>query len=183
VIRAERTEIREYTPSGVVLANGAMRNVDVVVLATGWDLDYGFLENDVLPRIGLESDGIYLYRQIVHPEVPGLAFVGYASTVSSILTYGLQARWLGELIKGTYRLPSPREMLRTIEELKAWKRERMPFSRARAARLQVQMQHYHDELLEDFGADPLRKTGVFAPLKEVFAPYEAKDYRSIASGG
>jgi hypothetical protein len=44
------------------------------------------------------------------------------------------------------------------------------------------MLHYHDELLQDFGADPLRKTGIFAPLKEVFAPYEPRDYRTIVSG-
>ncbi len=183
VIRAERTEIREYTESGVILTNDVALQADAVVLATGWDVNYGFLEQDILPRVGLESDGIYLYRQMVHPELPGVAFVGYASTICSVVTYGLQARWLAELLKGTFRLPSPSEMLGTIEELKAWKRERMPFGRARAARLVVEMQHYHDELLEDFGADPLRKTGFFAPLKEVFAPYEPKDYRSIANGG
>lgn len=183
VIRAERTEIHEYTPSGVALKNGVVRDADVVVLATGWELDLGFLASDVLPRLDPQPDGLYLYRQMAHPGAPNLFFVGYAASVCSILTYTLQARWLAELIRGTHGLPPPGEMLRTIEELKSWKRERMPFSRARAARLLIQMQHYHDELLEDFGADPLRKTGVFAPLKEVFAPYEPKDYRSIASGG
>ena len=58
----------------------------------------------------------------------------------------------------------------------------MPFSQGRAARLLLHMLHYHDELLTDFGASPLRKTGIFAPFKEVFAPYEPSDYRAIASG-
>jgi len=31
----------------------------------------------------------------------------------------------------------------------------------------------------DMGADPLRKRGFFAPLKELFSPYEPKDYRDI----
>jgi hypothetical protein len=115
--------------------------------------------------------------------VPNLFFVGYASSVCSTLTYALQARWLGELIRGTHRLPSRDVMLQSIGTLKSWKRERIPFSRVRAARLVVHMQHYHDELLEDFGADPLRKTGPFAPLKELFAPYEPRDYRSIAERG
>jgi hypothetical protein len=41
------------------------------------------------------------------------------------------------------------------------------------------MLHYHDELLEDIGESPLRKTGAFAPFKEVFAPYEPRDYRDV----
>ena len=58
----------------------------------------------------------------------------------------------------------------------------MPFSQARSARLLLHMQHYHDELLKDFGATPLRKAGLFAPFKEVFAPYVPSDYRTIVSG-
>lgn len=182
VIRAERTEILEYTPTGVVLKNGAKRDLDVVILATGWETDFGFLSDEVLSGLNYQPDGIYLYRQMVHPNVPNLAFIGYAATICSTLTYPLQARWLAELIKGTHRLPPAADMLRNIEEIKAWKRLRMPAGPSRAARLAIHMLHYHDELLADFGADPLRKTGIFAPFKEAFAPYEPRDYRSIASG-
>ena len=44
------------------------------------------------------------------------------------------------------------------------------------------MQHYNDELVTDLGASPLRKRGVFAPLKELISPYEPADYRTIVSG-
>ena len=44
------------------------------------------------------------------------------------------------------------------------------------------MLHYHDELLTDFGANPLRKRGVLAPLKELFVPYQPSDYEPIISG-
>jgi dimethylaniline monooxygenase (N-oxide forming) len=182
VIEPQRTEIAEYTPTGLTLKNGTSLKADVVVLATGWETDYGFLPEMVRSRIKFEEDGIYLYRQMVHPDVPNLVFIGHASTVINILTYNLQARWLGELIKGRHRLPSREDMLRTIEAMKAWKRKSFPFSRTRGARLVFHMQHYHDELLKDFGATPLRKNGIFAPLKEVFAPYQPSDYRSIVSG-
>ena len=182
VIRPQRTEIIEYTPTGLVLKNGTSLKADVVVLATGWETDYGFLSGKARSSINLEEDGFYLYRQMVHPDVPNLLFIGSASTISSMLTCNLQARWLGELIKGHHRLPLREDMLREVEEMKAWKRKWMPFSQARGARLLFHMQHYHDELLKDFGATPLRKTGIFAPFKEVFAPYEPSDYRTIASG-
>ena len=73
-------------------------------------------------------------------------------------------------------------MLSDIEEMKAWKRKWMPFSPARGARLILHLQHYHDDLLKDFSATPLRKAGIFAPFKEIFVPYEPNDYRTIVSG-
>ncbi len=66
--------------------------------------------------------------------------------------------------------------------MKEWKRSWMPFSHGRGARLLLHMLHYHDELLTDFGANPRRKTGPFAPLKELIDPYEPNDYAAIMSG-
>jgi len=119
---------------------------------------------------------------MLHPDVPGLIFVGRASTISNISTYSLQAYWLGELLEGRFRLPSADAMRHEIEEMKAWKRASFPFSSARSARLQVHQQHYFDELLRDFGASPWRKTGVFAPLKEFIFPYRPRDYSTILTG-
>jgi hypothetical protein len=58
----------------------------------------------------------------------------------------------------------------------------MPFSAARGARLLLHMLSYHDELLTDFGANPLRKRGLLAPLKELLVPYHPADYDVIVSG-
>jgi hypothetical protein len=69
-----------------------------------------------------------------------------------------------------------------ISLMQSWKRAWMPFSPARSARILLHMANYHDELLRDIGADPLRKRGMFAPLKELIAPYRSSDYREIASG-
>ncbi len=51
------------------------------------------------------------------------------------------------------------------------------------ARLIAHGLHYHDELVKDLGENPLRKTGFFAPLKELIFAYEPKDYAAIVSGG
>ena len=177
-----RAEIASYTAGGVELSSGEHLEVDVVVLGTGWRSDRSFLDQSIRETLDCQEDGVYLYRQMAHPDLPGLFFIGYASTIENIVTYNLQARWLAELLKGSHALPSRDRMAENIERLRAWKRSWMPHSEARGARLLLHMQHYHDELLEDFGADPLRKTGAFAPLKEVFAPYQPRDYRSIASG-
>ncbi|MBT6825559.1 MAG: NAD(P)-binding domain-containing protein, partial [Rhodospirillales bacterium] len=182
VIDVQRTSIVEYTPDGIRLGNGTEIHIDTMILATGWKADFGFLSQDVWRRLGAEDDGFYLYRHIMNPDVPGLFFIGRASTICSILTYSLQASWLGELVENGFQLPSADAMRENVDEMKAWKRAWIPFSPARSARLIAFMQHYHDELLRDFGASPWRKTGLFAPVKELIFPYEPRDYAKIVSG-
>ena len=181
VIKLHRTAIDRYTDAGVSLADGTSLDLDVVVLATGWQTDFSFMAPDVWQRINAEDDGFYLYRHMLNPDVPGLAFVGRAASISSILTYCLQAHWLSELIRGKVQLPTTDAMTQNVEEMKAWKRAWIPFSPSRSARLIAHTQHYHDELLRDLAISPLRKTGIFAPLKELIFPYEPRDYASIVS--
>lgn len=180
-INLHKTTIKSFTPTGVTLSDGDSIDLDLVVMATGWKTDFSFISQDVWRRLRPEDDGFYLYRHILHPDTPGLYFIGRASSISSILTYCLQAHWLGELIKGKMSLPTIDGIKSNIEEMKAWKRAWIPFSAARSARLIAHTQHYHDELLRDIDETPLRKTGVLAPLKELIAPYEPKDYASLIS--
>jgi hypothetical protein len=154
-----------------------------VILATGWKTDYGFLPEGIHRRIGFEEDGYYLYRQIFHPSIPKLAFIGSnATTYINILTHNLQARWLVELLKGTHELPDAKAMQKEIEEMKVWKRKVVPPSKARAATLHLHMQQYHDELLRDMGLSHRLKRGLFGFLKEIFAPYQPRDYAAVSSG-
>jgi len=108
-----------------------------------------------------------------------LAFIGHAATISSLLTYSLQATWLASLLTGRHALPEVAAMRADVAALTAWKRRTIPTGRSRSARLLLYMQHYHDQLLTDMGADAWRKRGVFAPFKEVFAPYEPGDYEDL----
>ncbi|MEM7225623.1 MAG: NAD(P)-binding domain-containing protein [Pseudomonadota bacterium] len=181
-IAAHRAEIAAFTPDGVTLSDGDHLAVDRVVFATGWTSDYGYLPQAVQKTLGEDDDGFYLYRHMLHPDLPNLVFIGRAATILSILTYCLQARWLAELLAGRHSLPGREAMQSEIAALKAWKRSWMPFSPARGARLLLHMLYYHDELLRDFGADPLRKRGWLAPFKELLAPYQPSDYRAIVAG-
>jgi hypothetical protein len=181
-IRAHRSTIEKFNPDGPRLANGRQLEIDLLVLGTGWRTGFDFLPADLRQSLGFEDDGLYLYRHMLHPDLPNLVFVGRAATFASVLTYSLQARWLAEAIAGLIALPGRVVMLAEILRLKDWKRAWMPFSAARGARLLLHMLHYHDELLRDFGANPLRKRGILAPLKELFVPYQPSDYESIVSG-
>lgn len=183
VIGAHHTEIQEFTKTGVILRNGGRLDADVVILATGWRTDYAFFGDELLAKLNIEDDGYYLYRHMIQPDLAGMVFLGCnAITYESILTYNVQARWLAELLKGQHDLPDGAMMRHEIEDMKAWKRKWMPGNHARGAMIGLHQLHYHDELLRDFGANPKRKKGFFAPLKELIDPYESNDYRSIVSG-
>ncbi|MEM7073615.1 MAG: NAD(P)/FAD-dependent oxidoreductase [Pseudomonadota bacterium] len=182
-IRVHHSGVQRFTRSGVELSDGTQLTVDRVVFATGWRSDYGFLPPDLHTRLGAADDGFYLYRQMLHPNVPRLAFVGYASTVSNMLAYRMQACWLAALIAGRHALPDADAQRTEIDRMRAWKRSWMPFSHARAARLIVHLQHYLDELMTDMGLDPMRKRGVLAPLAELVAPYQPSDYRTVTATG
>jgi len=82
------------TRDGITLRDGDSLKVDCVVLCTGWKNDYSFLSNEARQTLGTDEDGFYLYRQILHPDLPNLVFIGRTSTFINILTYCLQARWL-----------------------------------------------------------------------------------------
>ena len=178
-IDLHKTSVRGFTASGVTLDNGDHIDADMVILATGWETDFSFLDSTVREKLDFEDDGFYLYRHMLHPDVPGLAFVGRASSISSILTYCLQAHWLGQLVTGEQALPDQSVMTQNIEEMKAWKRSWIPFSGARSARLIAHTQNYHDEILRDIKINPYRKKGLFAPLKELIFPYQPSDYAEI----
>lgn len=181
-LTAHRTEVARFTDSGIVLADGTTLDVDCVLFGTGWKTDYGYLADPIRHVLGDEADGFYLYRHMLHPDLPNLAFAGRASTFLSVVTYSIQARWLAEVVHGHVALPGRPAMREEIDALKRWKRTWMPFSPIRSARVLLHMANYHDELLTDFGADPFRKKGSLAPLKELFAPYQSCDYREIVSG-
>jgi hypothetical protein len=55
---------------------GDLAEVDTIVFGTGWKWDISFLDKDtVLSKLGLGEDGLWLYRNMLAPDEPGLAFI------------------------------------------------------------------------------------------------------------
>jgi len=138
---------------------------------------YDIFDDTVQPKLGLEKDGLWLYRNIIPPKLKDLAFIGSeVSTFNNVLTHGLQALWLQSLLTGGMPKPSPVAMEKSIEKEQAWKRSWMPPSSARASIWQLHMMKYHDGLLDDMGENHRRK---MCCCCEVFVPYQADDYHGM----
>merc|ERR1711972_907664 len=181
-IKAIKGEIKTIKENSVVLASGDELPCDVIVAATGYKPIRSFLPKEVAEL--KEKDGFWLYRQMVHPSYPGLIFLNSETTTfTNITTASIQARWLVEMLAGSFKLPSKAKMADQIKEMQEWKRRAMPNAgTARAYMIQTHQVHYYDQLLKDMGVSIRRKGGILAALKEVFEPYRPRDYCSVITG-
>jgi dimethylaniline monooxygenase (N-oxide forming) len=177
-VRAIKGSVEKLHPKHVELQDGTKLPCDVLVFGTGFAKSYDLFDRLVQSKLRIESDGIFMHRNIIPPNVSNLAFVGCEiSTFNNILTHGLQAEWLARVLDNNIKLPERPRMLARIEKMQAWKRSWMPATSARAAILQLHMLKYHDRLLKDMGENYLRKGA--NKIAEMFAPYSAADYRDI----
>eukprot|EP00884_Botryococcus_braunii_P017276 jgi/Botrbrau1/4231/Bobra.0044s0026.2 len=153
VIQPVKGDIDRFTKEGVVLRDGrSLEGYDMIVLATGYHNDYSYLPPNVQQKLNVQPDGLYLYRHILPPRVPGLAFVGSECfTMEGILTAGLQSEWLAQYLVGRMEVPAPEEQEVDVEACKEWKRSWMLPSKKRASFVGMHGLYYHDQLLRDMG--------------------------------
>jgi len=179
-IDAKQGAIKSVKPQSLVLESGEEILADVVLFGTGFKQSMEFLPDEV--KGYKEEDGLWLFRQMVHPECPTLFFINSnTTTFTNITTASIQARWLAEVLMTG--LPSQDRMEAEIQEKKTWKRSTMPNAgHARSYMMQTHQVHYYDELLQDIRAAPCRKRGFMGALREFFEPYRPRDYDTIVTG-
>ncbi|MFP8871545.1 MAG: hypothetical protein VCB43_09035, partial [Myxococcota bacterium] len=89
--------------SKVKYVDGSNDEVDVVIYATGYELRFPFLRDEVLGR---EARDLALYRRVVHPSQSNLYFVGFTRVLCSLWPLSeQQAIWLAQVLKGSFDLP------------------------------------------------------------------------------
>ncbi|KAG2428120.1 hypothetical protein HXX76_011801 [Chlamydomonas incerta] len=116
------------------------------------------------------GDGdLVLYRGMVHPDVPGLAFVGLeAHASSSLLLLELQAQWLAAHLAGQLALPPAAAMHADVAAQRAWRSGALahPLMSAGCSLARRHEQCCLEQLLEDLSGvvavcDLDRKPGKF----------------------
>lgn len=111
-------------------------------------------------------------RQCIHPRIPQLAVIGFSESFSNLYTTEMRCRWIFEMLEGTFKLPSIKEMEKDIEEWDAFMR-RYSTHNYRMACIGALHICYNDQICKDIGWNHRRKKGFFADL---FQPYVPKDY-------
>jgi hypothetical protein len=95
----------------VEFADGSHVEADGLIMATGYRLSLPFLDESLRATLRLDDEHIELHDHSLHPELPGLAFLGlYDQTGPLLPVLELQARWLTYVLAGLAAAPTPEQM-------------------------------------------------------------------------
>ncbi|HSU12737.1 NAD(P)/FAD-dependent oxidoreductase [Longimicrobium sp.] len=175
-LRVQRGEPARFADGAIELGDGTRVEADVVVFGTGFQQGAAFLPEWVAERVRGEDGNFRLYRSILPPDVPRLAFIGYNSSLYSQLTSEIGARWLVEHARGRFEIPSQAEMRRRIEERLAWLKAERPDSVMNGICVIPFNFHHINELLRDLGARTWRSRN---RLHEYMMPVDPSLYAGL----
>jgi cation diffusion facilitator CzcD-associated flavoprotein CzcO len=174
-IQAKQTEISRFEDKKIVLANGENITADVVVCGTGFRQELPFLEEKYRNMI-VAAKGYRLYRNIIHPDVPSLGFVGYNSSLFTTLTSEIAANWLVALAEKRITLPSDTKIQEDISYMEKWRNKSRPVSSEFSGTCVAPFNFKHlDWLMKDMGL----RTKVSRWPHEYLKPINPADYHKL----
>lgn len=128
---AQRSEPIALGPDGsVLLADGTnLTAIDAVLFCTGYQFDFPFLEKGL---VCIDDNRVHpLYRDLIPPRHPTLAFIGLPFKIVPFPLFEMQARWFLRHIAGQKDFPTPETMEDAVaareQDLLAQGRERRHF--------------------------------------------------------
>ncbi|GIY00783.1 flavin-containing monooxygenase 5 [Caerostris darwini] len=148
-----KQDVEEFTKNGVIFeGEDDVAEIDAVVLATGYEIKFPFLPDDILK---ISENELNLYK-LVFPsqlEHTSLAFIGLAQPLGALFPISeAQSRWFAQLMKGNVQLPPQSEMDQEIQmRLKQKNDQFVPSLRHM---VEVMYIPYMDEIYSEIGAKP-----------------------------
>ncbi len=104
--------VSELAGDRVRLADGRTLPADAILYGTGYRAEFPFLAPEVQPPT-LERPR--LYRGVVHPDAPGLFFIGLVMAHGALIPiFEAQANWVAEVLADRLVLPSTEVMRASI---------------------------------------------------------------------
>lgn len=177
IIKAQQTEIARFEEDEVFLTNGQVIRPDVVVLGTGFTQSIPFLEAQYREKLVAGDGGYQLFRNILHPQIPQLGFVGFNSSLFTTLTSEVAANWLVHYVQGKLRLPSAAAIQQDMQYMTRWRQSGRPIAAEFSGTCVAPFNFMHlDQLMRDMG---LRVTATRWLPYEFFKPINPKDYRIL----
>jgi dimethylaniline monooxygenase (N-oxide forming) len=176
-IKAINSEIENYTANGLLLKNGQEVKADLIVFGTGFTQSLHFLEEQYRNYI-IDEKGTYrLYHNIIHPDVPNLAFVGFNSSLFTTLTSEIASQWVVKYAMGEIKKKSKEEMLKSIDEDIEWRRKVRPIATEFSGTCIAPFNYHHlDALMRDMNKKTRASSNI---LYEFMKPINPKDYNKL----
>jgi len=108
-----KPNIDELDGARVRFTDGSVEDVDTIIYCTGYRISFPFFSEEVIDPA---DNVVPLYRRVVHPDQPGLYFIGLVQPLGAIMPLAeAQSEWIADVIEGHADLPDPATMHREIE--------------------------------------------------------------------
>jgi dimethylaniline monooxygenase (N-oxide forming) len=105
-----RPPIADADGLAVKFADGSVQEIDHILCATGFHVSHPFLA-----CCQIDMCGPPLYRRIMHPDLPGLFFLGLIDPNGGILpVLETQCEWIADVLEGRIDMPAHSAMLRAV---------------------------------------------------------------------
>lgn len=173
-------EVEGFSAQTLDLLGGQKVEADIVVLSVGSGTPvFPFLPERYRKILECENDGVQLYRHVLHPRIPRLAFAGFNHGFMHVPAAEIGALWLCAVLRGDIELPSAEVQESSIATILAWKRKYVQFEPSRSCAVSTRFQQYIDALLLELRISPYRKMPNL--VAECFARYGGADYAGIVA--
>ncbi|HUH52588.1 MAG TPA: FAD-dependent oxidoreductase [Microbacteriaceae bacterium] len=104
--------IKRLEEDRVIFTDGTTALADLVVWATGYEVNFPFLEEDI---VDIKNNSLPLWHRMILPERPGLFFVGLLQPVGAVMPLAeAQSEWITDLLLGELTLPDKETMRREM---------------------------------------------------------------------
>jgi dimethylaniline monooxygenase (N-oxide forming) len=146
-------DISRFTERGVVfVGDDTEYEIDSVVLATGYNIRFPFLEEGIL-EVKKNHVEVYKYMFPLGLDQNTLAVIGLIQPLGCIFPIAeMQGRWFMQLMAGTKRLPSQKDMRRDVENKNKSNAKR--YNDSQRHTIQVDYAFFIDELAGLVGCRP-----------------------------
>jgi hypothetical protein len=119
-IRPHHAKLLGFSPEAVQLGDGSEIPCDLVVLSVGNQTpSFPFLPAKYRQWLEAEADGMQLYRHVIHPRIPRLAFAGFNHGFIHVPAVEVATLCLCTHLRGELEVPSVDEMEQSIEYVRS----------------------------------------------------------------
>ncbi|GAA1869230.1 NAD(P)/FAD-dependent oxidoreductase [Brevibacterium marinum] len=137
-----RPGIERLDGDRVVFTDGSEAPADLIVWATGYRVNFPFFDPDL---VSAEGNDLPLFKRMVHPDHPGLFFIGLLQPVGAVMPLAeAQSRMAVKVLTGEYELPNREEMTSRMHSDD--QRNKRQFYDSPRHTMQVDFDHYLREL-------------------------------------
>ena len=178
-IDAKQTEIVRMEGKNILLTNGETITPDLLVCGTGFTQELPLLEESYRKLIITGKGQYRLFRNIIHPLVPQLGFVGFNSSLFTTLTSEVAAHWLVAYAENKLSLPSVAGINDDMEYMDQWRQQGRPIAGEFSGTCVAPFNYMHlDTLMKDMGLRVKLSRWPSAYLK----PINPADYHPLLRG-